>query len=174
MRILSFLDFNYMLYWRLHFEKEIPINCLFAQWKWTYILDFGPWNRSALNMGYMDEQPSRMPGWARARVGRPRLWLFRCCPCPLLWHVQRSSGVYNGRPNSMCYLFKRKVGSNTELLALMLQSMHVFGPPAPWRMKIYLHQLLLKSITRSIHSFIPHSSFDRCEQLLMYIENRIG
>jgi hypothetical protein len=64
MRVLSFSNFQvkYLLYWWFHFEKEIPINCLFTQWKWTYILDFGPWNRSALNMGYMDEQPSRMPG----------------------------------------------------------------------------------------------------------------
>ena len=50
-------------------------------------------------MGYMDEQPSRMPGSGRAmvghaRVGGPRLWLFRCCPCQMLWHVQRSLGVF--------------------------------------------------------------------------------
>ena len=36
-----------------HFKIEIPINCLLTQWKWTYILDFGPWRWSALNMGYM-------------------------------------------------------------------------------------------------------------------------
>ena len=64
-----------------------------------HILDFGPWSRSALNMGYMDEQPSRMLGSGRAKIKQamvrgPRLWLFRCCPCPLLWHVQRSSGFF--------------------------------------------------------------------------------
>ena len=39
-------------------RNEIPINCSFTQWKRTYILDFGPRRRSALNMGYMDKQPS--------------------------------------------------------------------------------------------------------------------
>ena len=28
---------NYMLYWQFHFENEILVNCLFTQWKWTYI-----------------------------------------------------------------------------------------------------------------------------------------
>ena len=56
---MRFFDFqvNYMLYWRFHFKKEIPINRLFTQWRWTYILDFGPW-RSAFDMGYMDKRPS--------------------------------------------------------------------------------------------------------------------
>lgn len=40
----------------------------------------------------------------------------------------QQSCVYNGRPNSTCYLFVRKVGGNTELLDLVLQSAHVFGP----------------------------------------------
>ena len=26
-----------MRFWRFHFENEIPIKCLFSQWKWTYI-----------------------------------------------------------------------------------------------------------------------------------------
>ena len=51
-----------MLYWRFHFEKDNPINCLLAQWKWTYILDFEPWKWSALDLGYMDKRPSRMQG----------------------------------------------------------------------------------------------------------------
>jgi hypothetical protein len=50
-------------------RRKIPINCLFTQWKWTCILDFGPWNRSALDMGYVDKQPSRMP---RSGQGRDR------------------------------------------------------------------------------------------------------
>jgi hypothetical protein len=45
-----------------HFEKEISIICLFTQWKWTFILDFEPWKWNALNMDYMDKQPSRMQG----------------------------------------------------------------------------------------------------------------
>ena len=57
MRLLDF-QVNYMLYWRFHFKKEIPINYLFTQWKWTYMLGFGPWRWSALDMGYMDKRPS--------------------------------------------------------------------------------------------------------------------
>ena len=73
MRVLLVFYFqvNYMHYWRLHFEKEILVNCLFTQWKWAYILDFGPWKWSALNMGYMDKQPSRMQ--RQARSGRARV-----------------------------------------------------------------------------------------------------
>ena len=51
-----------MFYWWFHFEKEFPINCLFTQWKWTYILDYGSWKWSVLNMGYMDKWLSRMQG----------------------------------------------------------------------------------------------------------------
>ena len=71
MRVLSFFDFqvNYMLIDGFTSRRKIPVNSWSNQWKWTYILDFGPWNQSALNMGYMDEQPSRMPGSGRARVG---------------------------------------------------------------------------------------------------------
>ena len=41
----------------------------------------------------------KMLGSGRAKVGHarvrgPRLWLFWCCPCPLLWHMQHSSGVF--------------------------------------------------------------------------------
>ena len=43
-------------------SKRKSQSCLFTQWKWTYILDFGPWKRRALNMGYMDKRPSRMQG----------------------------------------------------------------------------------------------------------------
>ena len=51
-----------MLDWRFCFKNEIPINCLFTQWKWTFILDFGSWRRSALNVSYMNKRPSRMQG----------------------------------------------------------------------------------------------------------------
>jgi hypothetical protein len=52
-----------MPYWRPHFENEIPIKCLFTQWKWTWLLDFGHWRWSALNMGYiLDKRPSRTQG----------------------------------------------------------------------------------------------------------------
>ena len=42
-------------YWQFHFNNDILINCLFARWKLTYILGFGPWRWSAFNMGYMDK-----------------------------------------------------------------------------------------------------------------------
>ena len=58
--IFLIFQFNCMLYWRVHIENEIPINCLFTQWKWRYILDVGPWRWSALNMGVVDEWHSRM------------------------------------------------------------------------------------------------------------------
>ena len=57
-------------YWQFHFENEILVNYLFTQWKWTYILDFGPWKWSALNMGYMDKHPSRMQGSGQGRGAR--------------------------------------------------------------------------------------------------------
>ena len=96
-----------MLYWRFHFEKEIPVNRLFTQWKWTYISDLGPWQWSALNLGYMDKRPSRIQGscqgQGRARLDRlgpgpARVGLFRCCSCPPPWHVQRLSGVFRETP----------------------------------------------------------------------------
>ena len=52
--------FNYILLEWFHFHNEIPINCLFTNWKCTYILDFRPWRWSALNMGFVVERPSRM------------------------------------------------------------------------------------------------------------------
>ena len=44
-----------MLYWRTHFRNEILVNRLFIKWKWTYILDFGPWRWGALNMGFVNK-----------------------------------------------------------------------------------------------------------------------
>ena len=49
-----------MFYWLVHFENKILINYSFTQWKWAYILNFGHWWWSALNMGYMDKWPWRM------------------------------------------------------------------------------------------------------------------
>jgi hypothetical protein len=37
----------------------------------------------------------------QARVGGPRLWLFLCYPCPRVWRVQRSSGVFR-EPQFWC------------------------------------------------------------------------
>ena len=60
-----------MFYWRFHFDNETPVNCLFTQWKWTYILDFGPWGWSALNMGFVGKWPSRMQEqWVLFKIGR--------------------------------------------------------------------------------------------------------
>ena len=51
-----------MPHWWFHFRNEIPINCLFTNWKCFYILDFRPWRWSALNMGFVVRRPSRMQG----------------------------------------------------------------------------------------------------------------
>ena len=54
---------NYMFYWHVHFDNEIPINCVFTQWKWNiHIMDFGPWRWSAVNMTFVIKRPSRMQG----------------------------------------------------------------------------------------------------------------
>ena len=44
-----------MLYGQFHFEHESPVNYVFTNWKWTYILDFGPWSWGALNMEFMNK-----------------------------------------------------------------------------------------------------------------------
>ena len=51
-----------MLYWPFRFDNEIPVNCLFTQWKWPYILDFKLWRWSALNMGFVVKWFSKMQG----------------------------------------------------------------------------------------------------------------
>ena len=52
----------YMFYWWIHFKNEIPINSLFIKWKCKCELDLGSWRWSALNMGFVDSQFSRMQG----------------------------------------------------------------------------------------------------------------
>ena len=49
-----------MFHWRFHFDNETPVKYSFTQWKWTQILDFGPWGQSALNMGFVGKRPSGM------------------------------------------------------------------------------------------------------------------
>jgi hypothetical protein len=63
-------DVNYMLYWQLHFENRIAVNCSFTQWKWTCILTFEPWKWSALNMRLVDKWPSRIQRQWFFKVGR--------------------------------------------------------------------------------------------------------
>ena len=50
-----------MLYWHFHFRNEIQVNLFFTDWKYTYVY-IGPWRWSALNMGFVDNWPSRMQG----------------------------------------------------------------------------------------------------------------
>ena len=45
-----------------------------------YILDFGPWKWSALNMSYMDKRPSRMQGLNQVGGVRPRSGFFGVAP----------------------------------------------------------------------------------------------
>ena len=70
--ILFDLQVDYMLHWWFHFRNEIPMNCLFTNWKCTYILDFKPWRWSALNMGFVVKRPSRLQGQCFFEVGRGR------------------------------------------------------------------------------------------------------
>ena len=76
-----------MLYWRFHFKNEIPVNCLITQWKWTYILEFGPWRWSALNMRFVDKWPSRCKdnGFFEIRRGRQK-FAVRSIKC---WFISR-------------------------------------------------------------------------------------
>ena len=52
-------------------EVDYLLNCLFTQWKWTHILDFGPWKWFAANMRFVNKWPSRMQGqwFCRKRAG---------------------------------------------------------------------------------------------------------
>ena len=36
-------------------QFESLVNWLFIKWKWTYILDYEPWNCDTLNMGFVDK-----------------------------------------------------------------------------------------------------------------------
>ena len=72
---IFYFQVRYTLYWhsficfRLYFGKEILVNRLFAKGEWTYRLDFGPSRWSALNMGFVNKQPSRMQGrWIRIEL----------------------------------------------------------------------------------------------------------
>ena len=64
---------------------------LTTQWKWAYILNFGPWWWSALNVGFVDKWTSRMQGQcffkSQARehqfsVGFKKIWKFWASGCP--------------------------------------------------------------------------------------------
>ena len=66
--------------------KGNPNQLLITQWKWILslsLLDFGPWQWSALDMGYMDKQPSKIQqlghGW-QAKVGGPGLGSYGAAP----------------------------------------------------------------------------------------------
>ena len=64
-----------MLYRLFHFEKKIPINCSFTQWKWT-----------KMKMKCTQDELYGRAAFKNARVrpclGGPRFWFFRCCPYP--------------------------------------------------------------------------------------------
>jgi hypothetical protein len=64
----AFLQIHYMLSWhsftcfRFRFGNEIAISCLFTKEKGTNILNFEPSRWSALNMRFVEKQPSKMQG----------------------------------------------------------------------------------------------------------------
>ena len=91
-----------MFYWRFHFDNETPVNCSFTQWKWTYILDFGPWGWSAFNMGFVRKWPSRIKsneffrnqaGGQQFSVGSIKFWIYERAATPAqLWHSEKFVG----------------------------------------------------------------------------------
>ena len=87
---------NYMLYWQFHFENDDPINVLFTQWKWTYILDFGPRRGSALNMGCVGKCPSGMQEqWVfRSRAGRTKVFSWVHKILISLWGTPLPISIY--------------------------------------------------------------------------------
>ena len=99
LQLFFYFQVNYMLYRWFHIEKEIPINCLFTQWKCTCILDFGPWKWSALNVAHMDKRPSRMQGSCQGR-GAEAL-AFSVLPLPAaLTRATLVGGIWRGPPLS--------------------------------------------------------------------------
>jgi hypothetical protein len=82
-----------MFFWQFHFVNEIPISCLFAQWKWTYILDLGPWRWSAFNMGFVDKWPSRMQGQWFFRVGGQQ-FLVEYKKSGFFWRTAAPAQIY--------------------------------------------------------------------------------
>ena len=103
-----------MLYCRLHFKKELQVNFLFTQWKWTYTLDFEPWRWNALNMGFVEKWPSRMQ-WQwffGSRVGRAeafgrsrKSWFLCGAAAPARIYLPpkaRSLAGVGYRPPSIC------------------------------------------------------------------------
>jgi hypothetical protein len=87
---------KYVLHWWFHLWNEIAINCLYANWKCTYILDLRPWRWSALNMGFVIKRPARMQGqflfrsWAGRTTcfGRVPKFPWRASLTPI-WHPRK-------------------------------------------------------------------------------------
>ena len=94
-----------MLYWLFDFENEIPVNCLFTQWRWTWILEFGPWRWSALNMGFVGLVAFKNAramvfflswvGGQQFSVGSKRSWFFGQATARARIHLPRK--VRGGR-----------------------------------------------------------------------------
>ena len=72
-----------------------------------YILDFWPWNEVHSIWVIWTNNLQECKG--HARVGGPRLWLFRWHPCPPTWRVQLSSGIFRDAP-----LPQERMGMPTE------------------------------------------------------------
>jgi hypothetical protein len=91
----QYFQFNDMLYWLFQIDtKSQSIVYLLNGSEHIYILNLGPWRRSALNMGFVDKRPSRMQGqwffWSRAGgratisswVQKIKIFWTGGCPCP--------------------------------------------------------------------------------------------
>ena len=109
---ISDFQVNYMLYWRFHNGNEIPAKshasiCIFTQWIKRYILDFGPWMWSALNMGFVDKWSSRMQGqwvfeWATIFIWVQKTLIFRTALNPPPPKSSLGGGVFFGPQTIIC------------------------------------------------------------------------
>ena len=115
-----------MLYWWLHFENEFPINCCSTQWKWTYVLDFGPWRWSALSVSYMNKRPSRMQGQFQFSKSGGAGNIFRSgyeIYLFILWGLPRGVGLWTSVPIHLSL--------EVRMSALIQPQVYVFQIPYP-------------------------------------------
>ena len=99
------LQVNFVLHIWFHYWNEIPINCLFTNWKYTYVLDFRPWRWSAFNMGFVVKRPSRMQGQFFLKLGGVDNMFWSGSKKSLkghpirIWHLQSLWGGVQCPPN---------------------------------------------------------------------------
>ena len=78
MRIFSYFNFqvNYKFYFTLRMKSQ-SIACLLSGSE-RYILDFGPWSRGALNMGFVDKATFKCKGNYTLKWGMASIFFQSC------------------------------------------------------------------------------------------------